>query len=94
MNGRRLTQAPADKLIEEHAEFIAETETAKKIDELVDVVEVAIGLANSYGVSESKFMRKLQQKRQSKGGFSKGYLYSGDAMAHPALPDGRDRTRP
>jgi predicted house-cleaning noncanonical NTP pyrophosphatase (MazG superfamily) len=79
VNGRKLAQALADKLIEEHAEFIAADVVENKIEELTDIVEVAIALGRSYGLTEAQFMRQLDAKRTSKGGFEKGYLYSGDA---------------
>ena len=79
VSGKKLAQALADKLIEEHAEFIAAGNVDNKIEELGDIVEVAIALAQNYGLTEAQFMRKLASKRESKGGFFKGLLYSGDA---------------
>ena len=79
LTGKALARALADKLAEEHAEFVAARGTAHKIEELADIVEVAMALAKSLGCNRAQFRRVIEAKRAARGGFAKGYLYLGDA---------------
>ena len=79
LRGKALTRALTDKLAEEHAEFVAARGVAHKIEELADIVEVAMALAKSLGSTKARFQRVIERKRAARGGFAKGYLYLGDA---------------
>lgn len=78
LKGKALTSALYDKLIEEHAELLAAKEASHKRDELADMIEVILALAEQYGVSEEKLMQLVQRKRDKRGGFAKGYHYQSD----------------
>ena len=78
LRGKALIRALTDKLAEEHAEFVAARGDAHRIEELADIVEVAMALAKSLGSNKAQFQRVIDAKRAARGGFAKGYLYLGD----------------
>lgn len=78
LTGQPLRAALYDKLVEEHAELLAESEPAQKLEELADMVEVIFALASHLGADERKLMQIRQGKRDKRGGFAAGYFYSGD----------------
>lgn len=59
-----------NKLEEEVNEFL----TDENLEELADVLEVLVGLANSLGYTEEELMKKRIQKIQERGGFNKGVV--------------------
>ena len=67
-----------DKLSEEHAEFLCATNAADKLNELADIIEVALALGAQFDAKEEEMMSLVREKRESHGGFSKGYYYEGD----------------
>lgn len=73
-----LLAALYDKLSEEHAEFLRATKAADKLNELADIIEVALTLAAQYDANEEEMLALVREKRKSRGGFSKGYYYKGD----------------
>jgi predicted house-cleaning noncanonical NTP pyrophosphatase (MazG superfamily) len=58
------------KLKEEVEEFLED----KNIEELADVMEVLFGLADNLGYSEEDLVRKLEEKREERGGFKDGIV--------------------
>lgn len=50
-------------------EEIAEFSDSDRVEELVDVLEVAYALAKEKGVSQYQFEEMRQQKRSNRGGF-------------------------
>ena len=78
LSGKALARALADKLAEEHAEFVAAKDAAHRIEELADIVEVATALAKCLGRNKAQFGRIIEAKRAVRGGFAKGYFYLGD----------------
>lgn len=68
LRGEQLKSALLDKLVEEHSELQFETNE----DEIADMIEVLLALANAIGSSEDQTMRLLQEKRRERGGFEKG----------------------
>lgn len=79
VSGERLKQALADKLVEEHAEFIAAASTGERTAELADLIDVALAIAQLDGISEAQLMALIKQKRKTHGGFDQGFFYEGDA---------------
>lgn len=75
LSGARLTEALHDKLVEEHVEYLQ----SKSLDELADMAEVIITLAGSEGKSQDAFLEIVTRKRISRGGFTQGYFYTGEA---------------
>lgn len=69
-----------EKLIEEHVEFINESREKQRLEELADIIEVAIAIANQYHASEKDLLKIVKDKRRRRGGFLAGYLYEGDAV--------------
>lgn len=78
LTGNALTNALYDKLIEEHAELISAKDTGQKREELVDLIEVILALGDQYGLSNGELMRLVQDKREKRGAFKKGYFYQRD----------------
>jgi predicted house-cleaning noncanonical NTP pyrophosphatase (MazG superfamily) len=74
LRGRSLVKALEEKLVEEHAEYIAD----KSIDELIDIAQVILSLAEAKGMSESDFLDEIENKRKNAGAFRSGYFYEGD----------------
>ena len=68
VQGERLKRELFEKLVEEHAELLAD----KNIEEVVDLIEVALAIAKTMGYSEDATLKILQEKRFEKGGFEKG----------------------
>lgn len=58
------------KLNEEVSEYLE----AKNLEELADVMEVLIGLANTLGYSEKDLINKRNEKKEERGGFEKGIV--------------------
>lgn len=58
------------KLKEEVNEFLED----KNLEELADVMEVLVGLANALGYSEEELLKKRELKRDERGGFDKGIV--------------------
>lgn len=78
LSGERLTEALYEKLIEEHEEFINEKTPSKKIEELADIIEVAIAIAEHFDIKDTELFKIVIQKRNDRGGFSEGFFYEGD----------------
>jgi predicted house-cleaning noncanonical NTP pyrophosphatase (MazG superfamily) len=74
VRGRRLVEALREKLVEEHEEYIQ----SSGVEELADLIEVAVSLAKLKGVSEEQLLKLVSEKRQEKGSFQEGYFYEGD----------------
>lgn len=58
------------KLEEEVNEFLED----KNLGELVDVMEVLFGLADSLGYSEEELLKARDKKREERGGFKEGIV--------------------
>ncbi|MCQ2070087.1 MAG: nucleoside triphosphate pyrophosphohydrolase [archaeon] len=58
------------KLDEETAEF----RESKNVEELADILEVVIGLANAIGCSEEELFAVRQKKKDERGAFLKGMV--------------------
>jgi predicted house-cleaning noncanonical NTP pyrophosphatase (MazG superfamily) len=59
-----------EKLKEEVNEYLKD----KNLEELSDVMEVLIGLANMLGYSEEELMKKRLEKFEDRGGFKEGIV--------------------
>lgn len=68
--GAKLKEQLLDKLVEEHAELIADVSA----EEIVDMIEVLLSLSETLGYTEEETMDLLQAKRLERGGFSQGIL--------------------
>jgi predicted house-cleaning noncanonical NTP pyrophosphatase (MazG superfamily) len=68
LQGERLKDALLDKLVEEHAELLAEA----NLEEIVDMIEVLLALGNTLESSEEETIQLLREKRNERGGFDKG----------------------
>lgn len=55
------------KLLEEVKEY----QEDKNLEELADIMEVVIGLANAMGHSEEELFAKRVEKKEERGGFSR-----------------------
>lgn len=75
ISGAALMDAFNDKLAEECAEFKAAETPAQKLEELADVLEVAISAARHLGFDEETLVKRCHEKRAARGGFTRGYLY-------------------
>ena len=73
IQGNRLKQELFEKLTEEHAELIAD----KTIEEVVDIIEVSLAIAESLGYSEEETFKLMREKRKVKGGFKEAYFLKG-----------------
>jgi predicted house-cleaning noncanonical NTP pyrophosphatase (MazG superfamily) len=78
LKGQELRAALYEKLIEEHAEFLHAKKISDKLEELADLIEVALAIGAQYGANERHILALVKEKRAERGGFSKGYLYKGD----------------
>ena len=76
--GVALRNALYDKLSEEHAELLAASDIDSLKEELADIIEVIVALANTFEATESDLMNVVRRKRRERGGFTKAYYYSGD----------------
>lgn len=76
--GKNLQAALFDKLVEEHAEFIAAKDSKSKLEELADMAEVIFSLAAQFGDEQDEFLSRVHAKRLKRGGFSQGLVYCGD----------------
>ena len=78
VSGARLTQALFDKLVDEHAELIAEKDHPKhRLEEMADMIEVILALAYQQGASEEYLMGIVHEKRRKEGTFSNGVMLQG-----------------
>lgn len=59
-----------EKLKEEVGEYLQD----KNLEELADVLEVLVGLANELGYSEEELFRKRVEKKEERGGFIEGVV--------------------
>lgn len=78
ISGAPLMTALCEKLAEEHAEFLSEMDPSKKLNELADIIEVAVAIAAQHGLSEPGLSQLVHDKRAVKGGFFEGAFYLGD----------------
>lgn len=78
LHGNALLSALQEKLVEEHAEFIAAENTASRLEELADMIELIDALAIQLGATSEDLTRLVRQKRDQRGGFKMGLLYRGD----------------
>ncbi len=76
--GQHLKQALAEKLIEEHSEFIAASTKHERASELADLIEVALAIAKEYGYSKGQILALMEKKRATHGAFERGYFYEDD----------------
>ncbi|WP_266029769.1 HNH endonuclease [Brucella intermedia] len=75
LTGVRLQRALHEKLIEEHAEMAAATDSSAKCEELADMLEVMFALAEQHGVGREQLLDLAEQKRRARGGFAKGTFF-------------------
>ncbi len=78
LTGRALTEALREKLAEEHAEFLGAKDAQARLEELADILEVVLALAEREGLSEAELLGLVQAKRATSGGFSRGFLLRGE----------------
>lgn len=74
LTGRAKIKALNEKLVEEHEEYIL----TRSVEELADMMEVIISLAQAKGKSQQEFFQLVEKKRSECGGFEKGFFYEGD----------------
>ncbi len=74
LTGRKLRKALREKLIEEVEEYL----DSGDVEELADVAEVLIALAESHGLTAAELEALRTRKRKERGGFEDGLYYSGD----------------
>ncbi len=79
LRGETLKAALLEKLAEEHAELLAET----NLEEMVDVMEVLLALAKTQGYTEEEAITLLHKKRLERGGFDDG-IFLTEVAAPPA----------
>ena len=79
LKGDNLLLALNEKLVEEHEEYISESDKLKSVEELADMFEVIVCLAKNKGFSREEFFKLAQSKSLKNGSFDKGYFYEGDA---------------
>ena len=80
LKGKALASALYDKLAEEHAELLSARTPHHRLNELADLIEVALALSEYYGMPENELMNLVERKRKEHGRFKAGYLYQGDKM--------------
>lgn len=68
--GKEKTELLEKKLREEVNEFLQ----AKNLEELADVMEVLVGLAEDLGYSEDQLMKVRTEKLEERGGFKEGIV--------------------
>jgi len=78
IKGHRLLVALNEKLVEEHQEYISESDNIRSVEELADMFEVIVCLAKHKGFSREEFFKIAQSKSLKNGSFDKGYFYEGD----------------
>ena len=76
LTGKSLLKALKEKLVEEHAEYIADKKNT--VEKLVDMMEVIIAIAKERGTSQQKLLQLVENKRIEHGSFERGYFYEGD----------------
>lgn len=70
VSGKEKTELLEKKLVEEVNEFLE----AKNLEELADVMEVLVGLAENLGYSENQLMKARAAKLEERGGFREGIV--------------------
>lgn len=78
LKGQELRAALYEKLIEEHAEFLHAKSISEKLEELADLIEVALAIGAQFGADKRHMLSLVKEKRTERRGFSRGYLYMGD----------------
>ena len=81
LRGARLKEALAEKLVEGHENYL----NKKELDELADMTEVILALAGTLGLTQTEFLDHVNTQRITRGGFTQGYLYSGDEPVAASL---------
>ncbi|UNX54236.1 nucleoside triphosphate pyrophosphohydrolase [Georgenia sp. TF02-10] len=76
------------KLVEEVEEYA----DSREVEELADVVEVCFAAAARQGVSVEELLALARDKRDQRGGFAQGLVWSGNRAPGPD-PTGGDRSR-
>lgn len=71
VSGKARINALKEKLVEEHEEFIQ----SGGVDELADMVEVILHIADEKGVSQKELFKAIENKRNKLGGFKEGILH-------------------
>jgi predicted house-cleaning noncanonical NTP pyrophosphatase (MazG superfamily) len=79
LTGKALTEALLDKLTEEIAELLSAVERKQTLEEIGDLIEVALALARQHGATEHEVSSFRAAKNSANGAFVEGYYYSGDA---------------
>jgi predicted house-cleaning noncanonical NTP pyrophosphatase (MazG superfamily) len=74
LKNEKLLDALNEKLVEEHSEYI----DGNRIEELADMIEVILAIAKQRGLNEDELMKIVAGKRESRGGFSRGYFYTNE----------------
>ncbi|MDO6477987.1 HNH endonuclease [Shimia thalassica] len=74
VSGAKLKAALLDKLMEEHAEFLAAKTKTARLEELTDLFEVITALAVIEGHSTAELLDLAQAKREQRGGFEEGWV--------------------
>ncbi len=77
LSGAHLTDALNRKLAEECAEYLSAPDSASRLEELADIVEVIFGITAQLGYSKEDLFDKCDTKRETRGGFSQGIFYEG-----------------
>lgn len=73
VRGASFLAALNEKLIEELEEYIQD----HKVEELVDLLEVAPTIAKLKGVSEDQLLQMVEKERLERGGFTEGTILEG-----------------
>lgn len=76
-----------DKLIEEAKEVIAAASEREIREELADLLEVMLAMAQTYGIDFKDIQKTADQKRSEKGGFN-GLIYNAFVeieAGHPSI---------
>ena len=72
VSGAELVRMLKLKLLEEVFEYLE----SDQVEELADVVEVVLELARTHGLSQEELEKIRLEKRDKRGGFSKGLVVS------------------
>ncbi|GAA3977612.1 HNH endonuclease [Allohahella marinimesophila] len=78
LKGIDLLNALKEKLIEEHEEFISESNSTKSVHELADMLEVILSIARYNGCNIDELFEIAEIKKKENGGFEEGFFYEGD----------------
>src|ERR1035437_9736263 len=77
ISGEVLDVALNAKLIEEHKEFLAASDSKEKLEELADILEVVFGLTKKIGATKEDLFAVCDKKRAARGGFEQGVFFEG-----------------